>query len=32
METPADYSKWSTDELVERVINLERRLQSQEAK
>ena len=32
METQPDYSKWSTDELVERVINLERQLQSQKAK
>lgn len=32
MEAQPDYSRWSTDELVERVINLERQLQSQKAK
>ena len=32
METQPDYSKWSTDELVERVIYLERQLQSQKSK
>ncbi len=32
METQPDYSKWSTDELVERVIELERQLQSSKAK